>query len=70
MVIFDKKLNMTHHSHAGISATISVLSALVSISAIQPVVSLIASLIGILSGGFAIRYYYIKIKELKKDANS
>jgi hypothetical protein len=61
---------MNHPSHAGISATISVLSALVSISAIQPIVSLIASLIGILSGGFAIRYYYIKIKELKKGANS
>ena len=61
---------MVHNSQADISATISVLSAVVSISAIQPLVSLIASLIGICSGSFAIRYYYIKTKEVKKSGNS
>ena len=73
MFIFDKKLNMTHHSHAGISASISILSAVVTISSIQPFVSLCAGLVAIISGIFAIRYYYWKtiyLKTQKKDDNS
>jgi hypothetical protein len=61
---------MVQNSHADISATISILSAVVSINAIQPIVSLIASLVGICSGLFAIRYYYFKFKEIKKNGNS
>ena len=61
---------MGHNTLADVSASISLLSAAVSITAIEPFISLTASLIGICSGWFAIRYYYIKIKELKKSGNS
>ena len=63
---------MTHHSQADISATISILSAVVTISAIQPFVSLCAGLIAIVSGLLAARFYYWKTKFIKedKDANS
>lgn len=63
---------MTHHSQADISATISILSAVITISSIQPFVSLCAGLIAIISGLLAARFYYWKTKFLKedKDANS
>ena len=61
---------MGHNTLADVSASVSLVSAAVSITAIQPYVSLLASLIGICSGSFAIRYYYFKFKELKKRANS
>jgi hypothetical protein len=48
---------------ADASASISLLSAAVSITTIQPYVSLLASIIGICSGLFAIRYYYNKLKK-------
>ena len=53
---------MGHNTLADISASVSLVSAAVSITAIQPYVSLVASLIGICSGSFAIRYYYFKFK--------
>ena len=59
---------MGNNTLADASASLSLLSAAVSIAAIQPFVSLIASLIGICSGSFAIRYYYYKHKE--KNAKS
>jgi hypothetical protein len=55
---------MTHHTHADISATISILSAVITISTIQPFVSLCAGLVAIVSGIFAIRYYYWKTKHM------
>ncbi len=58
---------MNHHSQAGASAGISMISAVVTISAIQPLVSLCAGLVAIISGIFAIRYYYWKTKHLKKN---
>ncbi len=61
---------MGHNTLADVSASVSLVSAAVSITTIQPYVSLIASLIGICSGSFAIRYYYFKFKELKKRGNS
>ena len=63
---------MTHHSQADISATISILSAVITISSIQPFVSLCAGVIAIISGLLAARFYYWKTKFLKedKDANS
>jgi hypothetical protein len=63
---------MTHHSQADVSTTISILSALITISSIQPFVSLCAGLIAIISGLLAARFYYWKTKYLKqdKDANS
>jgi hypothetical protein len=64
MSIFDKKLEMAHHQ-ADVSATVSVLSAVVTISSVQPIVSLCAGLVAIISGIFAIRYYYWKTKNIK-----
>jgi hypothetical protein len=61
---------MTNPSQAGASAGISILSAVITISSIQPFVSLTAGLVAIVSGLFAIRYYYWKTKHLKKDGNS
>lgn len=59
---------MTHHSNqADIGTGISVLSAIVSISTIQPIVTLIAGLIAIVSGIMAIRYYYNATKKVKND---
>ena len=55
---------------ADVSASVSLLSAAVSITAIQPYVSLTASLVGICSGVFAIRYYYYKHKNSNKNGNS
>jgi hypothetical protein len=61
---------MTQHNLADASASVSILSAVVTISSIQPCVSLTAGLVAIVSGLFAIRYYYWKTKHLKKDGNS
>jgi len=58
---------MTQHNLADTSASISILSAVVTISSIQPFVSLTAGLVAIVSGIFATRYYYWKTKPLKKD---
>lgn len=55
---------MAHNTHADISATISILSAVVTVSSIQPFVSLCAGLVAIVSGIFAIRYYYWKTKHM------
>jgi membrane associated rhomboid family serine protease len=59
---------MGHNTLADVSASVSLVSAAVSITSIQPYVSLLASLIGICSGLFAIRHYYYKHKERR--ANS
>jgi hypothetical protein len=60
---------MEHNGQADISATISILSAVVTVSTIQPLVSLCAGIVAIISGIFAIRYYYWKTKNLKNDNN-
>ena len=60
---------MTNHNHADISATISILGAVVTVSNVQPLVSLCAGLVAIVSGIFAIRYYYWKTKHMN-DGNS
>jgi hypothetical protein len=54
---------MGNNTLADASASVSLVSAAVSITSIQPYVSLLASLIGICSGLFAIRHYYHKHKE-------
>lgn len=61
---------MTNHNLADASASVSILSAVITISTIQPIVSLGAGLVAIVSGIFAIRYYYWKTKHIKKDGNS
>jgi len=56
---------MGNNTLADVSASVSLVSAAVSITAIQPFVSLIASLVGICAGSFTIRYYYYKHKNSK-----
>lgn len=56
-----------HSSQADIGTGISVLSAIVSVSTIQPIVTLVAGLIAIVSGIMAIRYYYNATKKVKND---
>jgi hypothetical protein len=58
---------MEHNGQADLSATISILSAVITVSTIQPLVSLCAGVVAIISGIFAIRYYYWKTKNLKND---
>jgi hypothetical protein len=50
---------------ADLSTILSIMGAVVSVSNIQPIVTLIASLVAIVSGSFAIRYYYMASKKLK-----
>jgi len=40
---------------------------MLSISAYQPLVSLVAGLIAIVSGVFAVRYYYVQTKKIKDE---
>lgn len=61
---------MTQHNLADASASVSILSAVITISSIQPVVTLGAGLVAIVSGLFAIRYYYWKTKNIKKNDHS
>lgn len=59
---------MTHNSsQADFGAGLSVLSAIVSIATIQPIVTLLAGLVAIVSGIMAIRYYYNATKKVQKD---
>ena len=58
---------MAHNTQADVSAGVSLLSAVITISTIQPIVSLLAGLVAIVSGIFAIRYYYFKTKDIKNN---
>jgi undecaprenyl pyrophosphate phosphatase UppP len=55
---------MQNNNSADLATMLSIFSAVVSISNIQPVVTLIGSLVAIISGLFAIRYYYKVTKKL------
>jgi hypothetical protein len=56
-----------HSNQADIGTGISLLSAIVSISTVQPIITLIAGLIAIISGVMAIRYYYNATKKVKDE---
>lgn len=59
----------THPVGAAVSSTISVLTATFAILTLQQVqlyLTMSASIIAILSGIFAIRYYYYATKKIKK----
>ncbi len=58
---------MENNHQADQSTIVSVVSATLSITSIQPLFTLIASLVAIVSGGMAIRYYYKMTKKLKWD---
>ena len=57
---------MSSHNSADTATILSISSALVSIGNFQPLVTLLASLVAIISGLFAIRYYYRATKKLKE----
>jgi hypothetical protein len=56
---------MTNHN-ADLATILSVSGAMISIADVQPVVTMIASLVAIVSGLFAIRYYLKATKNLQK----
>jgi hypothetical protein len=57
---------MTPHSnHADFGMVLSITSAAISITNVQPIVTLLASLVAIVSGLFAIRYYWKAAKKFK-----
>ena len=58
---------MENNHQADQSTMVSLVSATISITSIQPLFTLIASLVAIVSGGMAIRYYYKMTKKLKWD---
>ena len=51
---------------ADLATIVSIFSAFISITDIQPVVTLCASLVAIISGLFAVRYYYFATKKVQK----
>jgi hypothetical protein len=55
---------MTNHN-ADLATVVSVSGAMLSIADIQPIVTLIASLVAIVSGVFAIRYYIKATNKIK-----
>jgi hypothetical protein len=55
---------MTNHN-ADLATIISVSGAMLSIANIQPIVTLVASLVAIISGVFAIRYYIKATNKIK-----
>ncbi len=58
---------MANNNQADQSTIVSLVSATISITSIQPLFTLMASLVAIVSGGMAIRYYYKMTKKLKWD---
>jgi hypothetical protein len=54
------------NNNADVATIVSVSGAILSIANIQPIVTLIASLVAIISGIFAIRYYIKFAAELVK----
>ena len=59
---------MQHHTSA-LATIVSLLSAAITISTIQPIVSLTAGIVAIISGIFAIRYYHKSTQQLNKNKN-
>jgi hypothetical protein len=54
------------NNNADLATILSVSGAMISIADVQPVVTMIASLVAIVSGLFAIRYYMKATKNLSK----
>jgi hypothetical protein len=54
------------NNNADLATILSVSGAMISIADVQPVVTMIASLVAIISGLFAIRYYLKATKNLQK----
>lgn len=61
-----------NHSHGPIPTLLSILFgsfALITMKDVQVWFSITSAAIAIISGGFAIRYYYLAIKEKKRSLN-
>ena len=57
---------MTPHSNqADFGMVLSITSAAISLTNVQPIVTFVASLVAIISGVFAIRYYHKAVKKFK-----
>ena len=57
---------MTPHSNqADFGMILSITSAAISLTNVQPIVTFVASLVAIVSGVFAIRYYHKAAKKFK-----
>jgi hypothetical protein len=57
---------MTPHSNqADFGMVLSITSAAISLTNVQPIVTFVASLVAIVSGVFAIRYYHKAAKKFK-----
>lgn len=56
---------MTNNNYGDSATIVSITTALIGLSDLQPLVTMIASLVAIVSGLFAIRYYYGAIKKLE-----
>jgi len=56
---------MTNHN-ADLATILSVSGAMISIADVQPVVTMLASIVAIVSGLFAIRYYFYATNNIKK----
>ena len=54
------------NNNADLATILSVSGAMISIADVQPVVTMIASLVAIISGLFAIRYYFYATNNIKK----
>ena len=54
-----------HSGQADFGMVLSITSAAISITNFQPIVTLVASLVAIVSGLFAIRFYYKAAKKIK-----
>ena len=54
------------NNNADLATILSVFGAVVSMADVQPVITMIASLVAIVSGIFAIRYYLFATENLKK----
>lgn len=49
-----------------VNVTLSITSAAVSLASIQSIVGIVAGIVAIISGSFAIRYYYYKTEQVIK----
>jgi hypothetical protein len=56
-----------HSDQADFNVLISTIGAIVSVTTIQPIITMIAGLVAIVSGIMAIRYYYNATKKVKND---
>ncbi len=73
-MLYNLQLKMNNSSpETGIvNVMLSVISAAVSLASIQSIVGILAGIVAIISGSFAIRYYYYKTEEViktKKDVD-